>query len=223
MKLIITPAQIVFDYLFYSIVMPKDNTIQYSFPTEIADSIGHPPSMIIISENKKIKYKFGFIGRLMYWLEEFFINSTEATVMYGINELTMVRARTLSRESSLNKIKETLDSLKLNGYEVKTAEIELKKIITDGPSKKLQEGTSQWRKDKALLFFSILSVFIIGMVWAYFQGAFSNGDGLIMVPIFVFGIIFLVGLMTIFARIKNFLFILLSILLGLMIFLFIFN
>ncbi len=223
MKLIITPAQIVFDYLFYSIVMPKDNTIQYSFPMEMADTIGHPPAMIIVSENKQIKYKFGFFGRLMYWLEYIIASSAEEIAAYGSNERTMVRARTLSREASLNKIKETLQSLKVNGYEITGAETELQKIITAGPSKKSQEGTSHWRKDKALLFIIILSLFTLGMVWAYFQGAFSDGDGLIMVPIFVFAIIFLVGILTIFSRIKNFLFILLSILLGLMMLLFIFN
>jgi cation transport ATPase len=179
--------------------------------------------MIIVSENKQTKYKFGFVGRLMYWVEYIFASSAEEIAAYGSNERTMVRARTLSREASLNKIKETLQSLKVNGYEITTAETELQKIITTGPSKKLQAGTSHWRKDKALLFIIILSLFTIAMVWAYFQGAFSDGDGFIMVPIFIFAIIFLFGLMTIFARIKNFLFIILSILLGLMILLFIFN
>lgn len=217
MKIIITPEKIIFDYLFYSIIIPRDNAIQYSFPMEIADSIGHPPAMIIVSENKQIKYKFGFIGRLMYWLQEFFINSTEATVIYGMNELTMVRAKTLSREASLNKIKDTLQSLKANGYEVAGAEAELQKIIITGPNKKLQEGTAEWRLDKLKLFRNIILATVGIFIVFYWQGDFNNNDGFIIVPIFVFGIIIFISLITIFARIKNFLWILFFIIFALVI------
>jgi hypothetical protein len=203
MKLKITPENIIFDYLFYSIVIPKDKTIQYSFPMEIADTIGHPPAMIILSENKQIKYKFGFIGRLMYWVEYIIASSAEDIAAYGSNERTMVRAMTLSREVSLNKIKETLQSLKANGYEVAKAEAELQKIISAGPDKKLQEGTVQWRKDKLKLFRNVILVVTGMFAILYFRGDFNGDDKFIIVPIFIFGIIALLAFIVIFSKSKN--------------------
>ncbi len=204
MKLKITPENIVFDYSFYSVIIPNSKEISYNLSSETTnDDIGLPPKMVILSQKQIIKYKVKIISQLIYWLEDAVNFLNYRAYFIFPNWRTTIRSKSFSRNASLDKIKETLQSLKSNGYEVTTVEAELQKIISTGLDKKLQEGTTQWRKDKLKLFRNVILVTLGIFAIFYFQGDFNRDDKFIIVPIFVFGIILLVGLIVIFGRNKN--------------------
>jgi hypothetical protein len=206
MKLKITPENIVFDYLFYSVIIPKSKEISYNFTSEDTYDIGFPPAMSIVSQKQIINYKIKIIGQLIYWLENIASSLDYKTSAFRAvfpNWRTTIKSKSFSRDASLGKIKETLQSLKSNGYEVSAAEAELQKIITAGLNKKLQEGTVQWKKDKLKLFRNIILVVAGMFAIFYFRGDFNRDDKFIIVPIFVFGIIILISLIVIFSKNKN--------------------
>lgn len=206
MKLTITPEKIIFDYLFYYLIIPKSKEISYYFTSEDTYDAGFPPAMAIVSSKQITKYKIKIIGQLIYWLEDvaIFLNYRANVLRLVFPHLrTTIRSKSFSREASLNKIQETLQSLKTNGYEVSLAEKELQKIISTGLNKKLQEGTVQWRKDKLMLFKNVLLVLAGIFIIFYLRGDFDGNDGFIIVPIFIFGIILIISLVVIFGRNKN--------------------
>ena len=205
MKLKITPENIVFNYLFYSVIIPKSKEISYNFSSEDTYNIGFPPAMAIVSQKQIIKYKIKIIGQLIYWLENIVYLDYRAIAFRAVfpHWRTTIKSKCFSRDASLNTIKETLQSLKSNGYEVNLAETELQKIISAGQNKKLQEGTVQWRKDKLKLFRNVILVVAGIFIIFYFLGDFNRDDKFIIVPIFIFGIITLVALIIIFSKSKN--------------------
>jgi hypothetical protein len=202
MKLKITPENITFDYLFYSVIIPKSKEINYNL-SEDTYEIGIMPRMVILSQKQIIKYKVKIISQLIYWFENILDYFNAPWNFILPNWRTTIRSKSFSRDASLGKIKETLQVLKSNGYEVTAAEVELQKIIDAGPDKKLQEGTVQWRKDKLKLFRNILLVVAGMFAILYFRGDFNGDDKFIIVPIFIFGIIALLALIVIFAKSKN--------------------
>lgn len=203
MKLKITPENIIFDYLFYSVIIPNSKEINYNLSSETTNDVGLPPIMVILSQKQIIKYKIKIISQLMYGLENVAHALNYSTYFILPNWRTTIRSKSFSRDASLGKIKETLQSLKANGYEVIVAEAELQKIISTGLDKKLQEGTSQWRKDKLKLFRNVILVTLGIFAIFYFRGDFNRDDKFIIVPIFVFGIILLISLIVIFSKNKN--------------------
>ncbi len=215
MKLKITPENIVFDYFFYSFIIPKNSSINYSFPMEMTEDYGVSPRMIILSKDEEIKYNFYFIGWIFYHAELvlnmlfYLYNPFLALSMRSLykNQHTTVGVNNLaSRKSALEKIEQVLKILKENGYEITIVENEFKKIVETGINKNQQEGTTQWKKDKFWGFITILLLFIGFSGYIYYKGYLDFSDKFILVPIFVVGIIIFIGLITIFAKTKNFLY-----------------
>ncbi len=191
----ISPTKITFSSKFFNLDLPNDENLKMVI-IDTRKVVGLNSSYFISlffdSKNKVFSPWYGNIVYNILWF------------LYGAIYPTGSH-KTPTTVNGQEQIKNTIDELRTNGYDVVDIENEFQKILAERPDKKLQAGTIEWKKDKIWGFTAILLVFIslIGLV--YYKGNVDGSDGFIAIPIFVTITIILIGLVTIFTKTKHFL------------------
>lgn len=182
MKIKITPQEIIFNYFFFAVIIPKNTRISYVFPMEFTDILGESPKMILIPENKKINYRFYFISKFVYWFLEIIDNylwrytSAAPPIILLDNRYTTIENSInhiffgfLRKKEGFDYIQKIIKSLKENGYNVVEAENKLIKIL-ELEKKQLNPIEQKIVTKNSLLFFLIVCLLSsIPLIFIYLQ------------------------------------------------------
>ncbi len=182
MKIKITPQEIIFNYFFFAVIIPKNTRISYVFPMEFTDLLGESPKMVLIPENKKIDYKFYFISKFVYWFLEIIDNylwrgiPSAPPIIFLNNRYTTIENTPnplffgfLIKKEGFNLIQKIINSLKANNYDVSEAEDKLKKIL-ELENKQLSPLEQKIVTKNRIIFFIIVCILTsIPLIFIYLQ------------------------------------------------------